>query len=153
MPLFDSAYIFAAALAMSGASFDAPVDPLDVTCLALNVYHEARGEGLTGQIAVAHVTLNRAADPRYPDRLCEVVTQRSRNVCQFSWYCQRDSWKAYDSQSFRRALRVAVEALKGVRNDPTKGATHFVATSIRMPGWTRRMRQTAHIGSHRFFRG
>ena len=29
-------------------------------CLALNIYHEARGEPLKGQIAVASVTMNRA---------------------------------------------------------------------------------------------
>ena len=153
MPLFEPSYMLAAALAMSGAPLEQPVDPLDVTCLALNVYHEARGEAVAGQLAVAHVTLNRAADPRYPDSLCEVVTQQHRNVCQFSWYCQKDSWRAYDGQSFRRALRVAMEALTGKRADPTKGATHFISTSIRMPGWAKRMRQTARIGGHRFFRG
>lgn len=31
-----------------------------VLCLALNVFHEARGEPETGQWAVAQVTINRA---------------------------------------------------------------------------------------------
>ena len=152
MPLFEPAYMLAAALAMGG-SFQTDADPLDVTCLALNVYHEARGEAVSGQLAVAHVTLNRVADPRYPDSVCEVVTQRRSTVCQFSWYCQKDSWRAYDGTSFRRALRVALQAITGAKADPTKGATHFVATSIRLPSWARRMSQTARIGRHRFFRG
>lgn len=153
MPLFEPAYVLAAALALSSVAPEDPVDAREVTCLALNVYHEARGEDVSGQLAVAHVTLNRAADPRYPESVCAVVTQQHRSVCQFSWFCQKENWRAYDTQSFRRALRVALEAVTGLRPDPTKGATHFVSTRIGMPGWARRMRQTARIGGHRFFRG
>lgn len=138
---------------MASAPTEAMVEPREVTCLALNVYHEARGEDVTGQLAVAHVTLNRAADPRFPDDLCAVVTQQHRNICQFSWFCQREEWRAYEDDSFRRALRVARDALMGARPDPTRGATHFVSTRIGLPDWARRMRQTAQIGGHRFFRG
>jgi spore germination cell wall hydrolase CwlJ-like protein len=152
MPIFEPAYIFAASLALSGAELPKPVEPADLACLALNIYHEARGETPKGQAAVAHVTLNRAADPRYPPTVCEVVAQRNEKACQFTWYCQKDSVEAYDRQSFRRALRVALEVLEGRRADPTRGATHFITTSMRMPGWARRLTQTATIGGHRFFR-
>ena len=46
-----------------------------VMCLALNLYHEARGESLAGNLAVGFVTMNRVADPRYPDTVCGVVKQ------------------------------------------------------------------------------
>lgn len=36
-----------------------------LTCIALNVYYEARSEPLEGQYAVAHVVLNRVASPRF----------------------------------------------------------------------------------------
>lgn len=153
MPLFEPAYVLAASLALSGAAIEEPVEPMEVVCLALNVYHEARGEDLTGQAAVAHVTLNRAADPRYPDDICGVVTQSNARACQFSWFCNRASNRAYDRESFRRALRVTLDVLQGQLDDPTRGATHFVSTRIALPGWARRLRQTATIGGHRFFRG
>ena len=41
--------------------------------LALNLYHECRGEPLAGQIAVAHVVMNRAEEAREEparDRAC-----------------------------------------------------------------------------------
>ena len=34
----------------------------EVECLAKNIYFEGRGESLQGQIAIAHVTLNRQKD-------------------------------------------------------------------------------------------
>ncbi len=46
-----------------------------LTCIALNVYYEARSEPLEGQYAVAHVVLNRVASPRFPDDACTVVRQ------------------------------------------------------------------------------
>ena len=46
--------------------------------LTLNVYHEARGEPEVGQLAVAHVTLNRAMEER--TSIAEVV----RKPYQFS---------------------------------------------------------------------
>ena len=39
----------------------------DLMCLARNIYHEARGEPITGQYAVAEVTMNRVASRRFPD--------------------------------------------------------------------------------------
>ena len=52
-----------------------------VICLALNIYHEARGEPIEGQRAVASVTLNRTLDPRWPSTVCGVVYDPQ----QFSW--------------------------------------------------------------------
>lgn len=63
----------------------------EVTCLALNIYYEARGEPLSGQQAVAEVTMNRVASPRFPNTVCEVVYEkrwdrlRKRYVGAFSW--------------------------------------------------------------------
>lgn len=49
-----------------------------VTCLALAVYYEARGESLRGQRAVASVVMNRVRSPRFPDTACEVIFQRGQ---------------------------------------------------------------------------
>ena len=48
-------------------------------CMSLNLYFEARGEEVQGQIAVAEVTLNRVASPAFPDDICGVVLQENEN--------------------------------------------------------------------------
>ena len=71
-----------AAAVISIAMLGTPsVDPEQHECLALNVYHEARGEVIEGQIAVAHVTLNRVNHSYFPETICDVVYQNR----QFSW--------------------------------------------------------------------
>lgn len=47
-----------------------------VLCLSMAIYHEARGEPIAGQIAVAEVVMNRVDDPRFPDTVCSVVKQK-----------------------------------------------------------------------------
>ncbi|MBE9552130.1 MAG: cell wall hydrolase, partial [Proteobacteria bacterium] len=47
----------------------------ELECLSLNVYFEARGEPREGQVAVAHVVMNRVADDRFPGGVCAVVHQ------------------------------------------------------------------------------
>ena len=44
-------------------------------CLSLALYHEARGEPLNGQRAVAEVIMNRVESNRFPDTICGVVMQ------------------------------------------------------------------------------
>ncbi|MCR4301881.1 MAG: cell wall hydrolase, partial [Sulfuricaulis sp.] len=57
--------------------FTRQADMRNLTCLALNVYFEARGEPSAGQFAVAEVTMNRVASGRYPDTVCGVVHQKN----------------------------------------------------------------------------
>jgi spore germination cell wall hydrolase CwlJ-like protein len=62
----------------------------NLRCLALNIYHEARGEPVSGQCAVGHVVMNRVSDNHYPDSICGVVKQGGavkRYRCQISWWC------------------------------------------------------------------
>ncbi|MEY2909484.1 MAG: hypothetical protein RLZZ602_2007, partial [Pseudomonadota bacterium] len=46
-----------------------------LTCLAVAIYFEARGESIDGQMLVAETIINRVADERWPDTVCEVVKQ------------------------------------------------------------------------------
>ena len=55
-------------------------------CMALNIYYESRSDNLAGQYAVADVVLNRVHDDRYPDTVCEVITQGP----------VKESWKMKD---------------------------------------------------------
>ena len=67
-------------------------------CLALNGYHEARGEPTAGELAVNHVVMNRVADHRYKNNVCDVVkagryrnNQPIKHACHFSWWCDGKS--------------------------------------------------------------
>ena len=39
---------------------------MQLTCLAVGIYHEVIGEGTAGMAAVANVVINRVHDPRWP---------------------------------------------------------------------------------------
>ena len=41
-----------------------------VECLALNMYHEARGQGTAGLLGVTAVVFNRMKDKRFPTTIC-----------------------------------------------------------------------------------
>ena len=63
----------------------------DLECMTRNIYYEAATEPVEGKLAVGQITMNRVADPRFPNDVCAVVYQKTRfserTVCQFSWYC------------------------------------------------------------------
>lgn len=46
-----------------------------LTCIALTVYHEARGEPYDGQLAVAEVIVNRIQDAAFPGDACSVMRE------------------------------------------------------------------------------
>lgn len=113
-------------------------------CLALNIYHESRGEPKNGQIAVAMVTMNRAQ--WQPENICEVVYAHR----QFSW--TRSSAKPHkmEEPAWRRAKKIAKEVMLGEHNDISDGATHFHTHDIR-PKWSRSFEQKMRIGRHIFY--
>jgi spore germination cell wall hydrolase CwlJ-like protein len=53
----------------------APPYEEEVYCLAINVYHEARGEDYLAQLAVADVTMNRVESEKFSNSVCEVITE------------------------------------------------------------------------------
>lgn len=125
-----------------------------LTCLALNVYYEARSEPMDGQYAVAHVVLNRVANDAFPDDACKVVKQgyhKGRHRCQFSWYCDGKSDNPKDSLSWVVAQVVAYNTLYGHHRDNTHGATHYHATYV-SPWWRKHYDKTVAHGSHIFYK-
>ena len=131
-------------------------------CLALNTYHEAKNESLVGQIATAQVVMNRVADSRYPNTVCEVVKQGPkykgsdvpvRHKCQFSWFCDGKSDEPRkDSKEWRMAQEYARIVLSGrIVLDVTEGATHYHATYVK-PAWAKTKTRTTRIESHIFYR-
>lgn len=116
-----------------------------VMCLALNVYYEARGEPWEGQVAVAKVTMTRAA--REDKNVCEVVYAKK----QFSWTLKKQ--KAPEGIAWINARAVARRALTGrLKYDPSWGATHYHATYVK-PKWSRSMKLASVVGRHKFYKG
>lgn len=121
-------------------------------CLTEALYFEARGENKVGQQAVAEVILNRVDSGRYPDSVCGVVLQgaQKRNACQFSYNCDGKKNRIRNRQVFNQLGKLAARMLGGADRVLTNGALFYHNTSVR-PGWTRRLKRTARIGSHVFY--
>lgn len=134
---------------VAGAGLDPALE-----CLALNVYHEARGESRRDQYGVAHVVLNRLKHDKWPDTLCEVVSQSKLTptsfVCQFTWYCFADI-TPYDRKAWARSIEVAARVYNGEASDPTRGATCFHSTRKKRPNWAAKYKFLIQIDYHRYY--
>lgn len=128
----------------------------DLTCLALNVYYEARSEPIAGQYAVAEVTMNRVASKRYPNTVCKVVYQknwdyiRNRYVSAFSW-TEFDSVPTPESKTWRRAW-AAAKAVYYKHREPRLEGVLFYHTKYIKPSWARGKKPAARIGKHIFYK-
>jgi N-acetylmuramoyl-L-alanine amidase len=111
--------------------------------LTLNVYHEARSEPTVGQLAVAHVTLNRAAEKQ--ESIEKVVTA----PYQFSWTFQKESIVPTESDALWQSMRSALQAMTGP--DFTNGATYYHRFDI-APEWSVEKVYVARFGDHLFYR-
>jgi N-acetylmuramoyl-L-alanine amidase len=137
----------AASLSAQVAGFGAPASlDKEMHCLAGAVYFESKGESLNGQLAVAHVVLNRAASGRFPGSICGVVYQRS----QFSFVRGgRMPSIAMNSQDWREAVAIAQLAKEGTWDSPVGKALFFHASRV-SPGW--KLKRVAQIDNHIFYR-
>lgn len=128
-----------------------PETETQVACLANALYHEARGEGVTGQQAVAEVILNRVDDSAFPRTVCGVVNQRGGGSCQFSFVCDGRPDTPTNAAAYRQSLKIARAMLDGAPRTLTDGATYFHTKAVR-PVWSKRFVNTAQIGAHLFYR-
>lgn len=133
----------------------------DKHCLAMNIYFEARGDSISGQRAVAWVTLNRVKSENFPNSICEVVYQAKLdssgkprlNQCQFSWFCDGKADKPKDTVLWQQANDVAAYVIRRHHHDtdPTEGATYYHADYVK-PSWSRSFERTVKIDTHIFYR-
>ncbi len=122
-------------------------------CLALNIYHEARGEPLDGRVAVAQVVMNRVGDAEFPGQVCEVVREGGewpRDRCQFSWWCDGRVDKPADVAAWTGSKDLARRILAGSVDDPTGGALWYHADTV-SPDWNMDIIRQAKIGRHVFY--
>lgn len=130
------------------------------TCLALNIYYEARNETIDGQIMVAEVTLNRVKSKKFPSTICEVVHQDNGPKaydCQFSWFCDGKADIPRHKEAWKTAQQVAVDAMEFTTFGTT--ATHYHVCTIKkgvckkQPFWASKLELVGQVGSHRFYFG
>ena len=124
-------------------------------CLSEALYYEARGEGTSGQKAIAEVIFHRMRTGNYGHSICAVVYEGANQPgCQFSFACNGDLAEKKSASAWMRAQTLAARILTGEErlNDATGGATNFHAVSVD-PDWAVEMTQTVQIGNHIFYKG
>lgn len=147
----------------------------EVTCMALNIYHEARSEQTAGMRAVADVVLNRVKSSQFPNTACEVIKQGPvreswktsrfpdlpeserifypiRGKCQFSWWCDGHSDIPTEPNSWQRSLEVAKGILYyDIGVGLTDGADHYHTHEVN-PAWNKAMVFIITVGDHKFYK-
>lgn len=122
------------------------VSERELQCLTDNMYHEARGESVIGQIAVAQVTLNRVKhDSQFKSTICGVVYQKN----QFSWTLNRQL-RVKDYETYKITKALARSILAGYYRIPEFNALYYHTTQVN-PKWNRNKYIITRIGSHIFY--
>lgn len=134
-----------------------------INCLAQNIYFEARGQSIAGQLAVGHVTINRVDSDKFPNTICGVVYQAKyytnwkgnyvpkRHQCQFSWYCDGKPEQINDMKAWKQALMIAEFVYyRDDRSDMTGGSLWYHATHVE-PYWASTMNKVRTIDDHVFY--
>ena len=124
------------------------MDPL--TCLAVALFFETRGEPQEGMEAVANVIINRVEDSRYPDTVCGVVWEPY--AFSYTHDGLSDDPKRHtgyqDKLAWVQAQEVAKEALQGNLFGIT--STHYHATNV-LPFWAKHYSLDTRVGNHLFY--
>jgi len=115
------------------------------TCLALNVYFEARDQDLDGQRMVAEVTMERVHRSGFPKSVCAVVYEHGA----FSWTEDGKSDRPKDVYAWLQAQAIANEVLLYGCTLCT-GALYY-HTSSTYPDWAKDMDFMGVWGDHVFY--
>ena len=138
-----------ATITLGTASINAPLlqsaKKTDIDCLARNVYHEARGEPIEGQIAVAQVTVNRVESGEFQSSICRAVYANR----QFSWTNTKPK-KIKDIKAWEASVAIATAVLTKSVHLPDFKALYFHTKQVK-PYWNRDKRVLAVIGNHIFY--
>lgn len=127
-----------------------PEDTNEITQLACNIYFEARGEGVSGMLAVAFNTLNRVDDYRYPNTVKEVVWENK----QYSWTNNKNNI-VKDYKSYIKALQIASKVYhldnKSFKTLSPIGNSLWYHNDNVSPFWAKVSCETAKIGNHIYY--
>ena len=126
---------------------NAPLDQ-QTNCLATAVYFEARGESLEGQLAVAHVVMNRASSGRYPPDWCSVVKQPAQfSFVRHGEFPQADT----NSEAWKKAEAIAELAAANIVPSVGTDVLWYHADYV-APAWRHGLQEVEQIGAHIFYR-
>lgn len=124
-----------------------------VDILACNIYKEARGEGLVGQLAVGFVTLNRRSHDNFPTSIRGVVYQKK----QFSWTNKKKLYKIHDKEAWVTSQQLArfiltVKKLDILYKmlDVSCGSLYYHSYQV-SPHWSKDVTPNVVIGNHVFY--
>jgi len=137
------------------------VDPIQLACMAKNIFYEAGNETIMGQAAVARVVLNRI-NHGFARTPCAVVYQTSITekivddetqkvkLCQFSWVCEGKGEPNKNNPKFKQAQQVAYDVMAyDAYNDVLPKSALFFHNLNVDPLWP--YKQVAKIGNHIFY--
>ena len=123
----------------------------EIQCMTRNIYFEAAHEPFEGKLAVAQVTINRTKNPNFPSTVCAVVSQKTGNLCQFSWFCEPAKPIQNDFE-WKESELVAKQILtKQLTYDKMSDALFYHAVYIKTD-WDRRYQKVKQIGNHIFYK-
>lgn len=132
----------------------------DVLCLALNMYHEARGSTIEDQIATTYVVFNRLEDKNYPlfypkneKSICNIVFDRY----QFCWTNDEYIKKPREIEVWNNIQKLAYELyINPIHKERAKSfkMKHYVLSTMlpmdNKPKWINNRTVTANIGKHSY---
>lgn len=131
---------------------------MDCDILARTLFGEARGEyektGLAAFIGVANVVMNRLQATTYGATLTEVCLKPWQFSC---WNESDPNYVILKDPTLRHPLLpichdVAKAVALGHWPDITKGSTHYHASTITPPAWSKKQKPTIILGHHIFYR-
>ena len=140
-------------------------DPALEQCLTTVVWGEARSENKLSKIAVAWSVINRS---RISGRnTCDEIA-RPHQYSVFGWHPdllahamsanpEAPIDNVIEKKAWDESREVARMVLNEQSQDPTDGATHYVAKAVmkekkwKMPTWTKKFKPTVLVGSHQYY--
>lgn len=118
----------------------------EITCAAVNLYHEARGEPEIGQAIIMKVVLNRVKASDYKKDVCNIVNKYK----QFSWTLDNPAKVADRKIEKFRTLVVNTVQDESIIPDKFKNATNYYNPYLVKPYWAPHMKYLGQVGNHVF---
>jgi len=133
---------------------------MDAYIVAATLWMEARGEGEKGMQAVLNVIMNRAKGD-FSKAKSVALRPKQFEVWNSISNPEKKTREIYqslhgkttaDAKAFQTALRLTNQALTGKLSDITGGATFYFNPKHANPSWAKKMKRTARIGNHDFYK-
>lgn len=125
--------------------------PKTLKCLADNIFHESRGEPISGQVLVAKTVLNRVDSKGWPNDVCAVVYQPS----QFSWTLEpinKLTTPEDEPAAYLLALNIAEVLLKYPQAAMDEKPDHYLRCDWKpRVNWWKEMTFLYQVGDHCFY--